>query len=208
MSTLSAEVVALLRYLLPGFLAAWVFYGFTSHPKPSQFERIIQALIFTLVVQVAVYCLQSVLFLLGRVCALGEWTTNAELVCSVLCAAALGFVCAYFANTDKFHKQVRQLGITSETSYPSEWFGVLSANKAYIVLHLVDERRIYGWPIEWPSEPRKGHFCLVQASWLADGTPGKSEIPIAGSILVRAEDVKMVEFVPQSKENSNEQKDA
>lgn len=48
---MSKEVVLVLVYLLPGFLAAWVFYGLTSHPKPSQFERVVQAVIFTFVIQ-------------------------------------------------------------------------------------------------------------------------------------------------------------
>jgi len=47
----SQQVIALLQYLLPGFLAAWIFYGLTSYAKPSNFERVIQALIFTLFIQ-------------------------------------------------------------------------------------------------------------------------------------------------------------
>ncbi len=39
MDNLYKEVTPLLTFLLPGFLSASIFYGFTSHPKPSQFER-------------------------------------------------------------------------------------------------------------------------------------------------------------------------
>jgi len=97
--------------------------------------------------------------------------------------------------------KVRKLGITKETSYPSEWFGVFSKNVTYVVLHLEDERWIYGWPIEWPSEPGKGHFSLVQASWLT----GTEQLELDGvkSILVQAEDVKMVEFMDKTWEQDN-----
>ncbi|WP_425032221.1 hypothetical protein [Pelagibius sp.] len=54
MDSINEDIVGLLQYLLPGFLAAWVFYGLTAHQKPSQFERVIQALIFTLIVQAIV----------------------------------------------------------------------------------------------------------------------------------------------------------
>jgi hypothetical protein len=41
MERIVPEALALLQLLLPGFLAAWVFYAFTSYRKPSEFERII-----------------------------------------------------------------------------------------------------------------------------------------------------------------------
>ena len=51
---LSKNVVALLQYLAPGFLMAWVFFGMTSHNKPVQFERVVQVPVFTVFIQVAV----------------------------------------------------------------------------------------------------------------------------------------------------------
>ena len=51
MEHVAPAVVDLLQFLLPGFLAAWVFYAFTSYQKPSEFERVIQALIFTLLIK-------------------------------------------------------------------------------------------------------------------------------------------------------------
>ena len=51
MSWVSSEAVAILSFLLPGFVAVAVIHMFTSNPKPSEFERIVQALIFTILVQ-------------------------------------------------------------------------------------------------------------------------------------------------------------
>ena len=50
-SATKQDVVSLLYFLLPGFLAAWVSYGLTAHPKREAFERVIQALIFTVIVR-------------------------------------------------------------------------------------------------------------------------------------------------------------
>lgn len=201
MENLATDLITLLRYLLPGFLAAWIFYGFTSYPKPSQFERIVQALIFTLIVQACVYSVKAFLEWAGNYIVLGLWSAQSEVVTSIVIASFMGFVFAYFANTDKFHAFVRRIGVTRETSFPSEWFGVFSKKVTYVVLHLEDERRIYGWPIEWPSEPGKGHFCLQQASWLVDD----SEIRLVGvdSVLIKGEDVKWVEFMVKIRENGN-----
>jgi hypothetical protein len=50
MKELSPELIALLNYLLPGFLATWIFYTLTAHRKKEPFERIIEAVIFTALV--------------------------------------------------------------------------------------------------------------------------------------------------------------
>ena len=51
MNWAASEAVAVLTFLLPGFVSAAVFYSLTSHPKPNEFGRVIQALIFTIIVQ-------------------------------------------------------------------------------------------------------------------------------------------------------------
>ena len=201
MDSISQNVVVILQYLLPGFLAAWVFYGFTSYPRPPQFERVIQALIFTLIIQAAVYVEKTIFLQIGGYGNFGNWNNHSKIICSTASAIILGILFSYFANNDKFHRFFRKIGITRETSFPSEWFGTFLKNVTYIVLHLKDERRLYGWPIEWPSVPDRGHFLLVQASWLE----GQKEIPIKGveSILIDANDVRWVEFMEKTWEVQN-----
>ncbi len=203
MENISKDFVSILQYLLPGFLAAWVFYGFTSFPKPSQFERVVQALIFTLIIQLFVFIEKSTALKLNSIVSFGNWSNRSELLCSIITAFILGTIFAHFSNNDKFHKLVRNIGVTRETSYPSEWFGafIKSKNVTYVVLHFEDERRLYGWPIEWPSEPDKGHFVLEDASWLDED----KEIPLKGvnSIMVNVKDVKWVEFMDKTWEGKN-----
>lgn len=203
MDNLGTELLVLLRYLLPGFLAAWVFYGFTSYPKPSQFERVIQALVFTLIVQVGVFCVHSLSLLVGRIEILGVWNAQSELIASVALAVILGLTFAYFANTDKFHALARRFHITRETSYSSEWFAAFSKNITNVILHISGERRLYGWPIEWPSDPNTGHFLLKNASWLTDD--GELHLDGAESILIPASEVSFVEFMERIEEIDNEQ---
>lgn len=201
MENLSKDLVFILQYLLPGFLSAWVFYGFTSFSKPSQFERVIQALIFTLIIQSIVFVEKYTALKIGGILSFGDWTNRSELLCSTITAFFLGVVFAYFANNDKFHRLARNIYLTRETSYPSEWFGAFLKNITYVVLHLEDERRLYGWPIEWPSEPDRGHFVIEQASWLDED----KEIPLTGvsSIMINVKDVKWVEFIEKTWETKN-----
>ncbi len=202
MENFTKDLISVLQYLLPGFLAAWVFYGFTSFPKPSQFERVVQALIFNLFIQSIVFIEKVAVLKLGAILSLGNWNQQSDIFCSIITALFLGAVFAYFVNNDKFHKFARKISLTKETSYPSEWFGTLQKNVTYVVLHLEDERRLYGWPIEWPSESDKGHFVLEQASWL---DKDKKEIQITGvsSIMINVKDVKWVEFMEKTWEGKN-----
>jgi hypothetical protein len=204
METFAKDFVTLLQYLLPGFVAAWVFYGFTSFPKPSQFERVVQALIFTIFIQAFVFITKKIFLLLGTKCPFFNWNGHFALIFAITFGIFLGITFSYFANNDKLHKILRYWKITKESSFPSEWFGVFLKNVTYVVLHFEDERRLYGWPIEWPSEPDKGHFVLEQASWLDEDNKDK-QIPITGvkSIMVNAKDVKWVEFMENTWEKKN-----
>ncbi|MNF14062.1 hypothetical protein D3C80_2161250 [compost metagenome] len=57
---------------------------------------------------------------------------------------------------------------------------------------MVDERRLYGWPLEWPSEPSQGQFVIEEPTWLNDDG---SEISLAAELLViDASKVQWVEF--------------
>jgi hypothetical protein len=201
METFAEDFVTLLQYLLPGFIAAWVLYSLTSHPKPSQFERVVQALIFTILVQGGVYIVKNMLFFIGNNYPVFIWNSHSDLIWSVVIALLFGILFSYYSNNDKVHKKLRTWGITRETSFPSEWFGAFLKNVTFVVLHLDGERRIYGWPIEWPSETEKGHFVLVQASWLIINESGQqTELPLTGvdKIMIDVKEVKMVEFMEKT----------
>src|SRR2546423_4050228 len=117
MERIVPEAFALLQLLLPGFLAAWVFYAFTSYRKPKEFERIIQALIFTLLVKAALTTARVLLIFAGKVFSIGRWTSDVELLWSIAFGFLLGILFSYLANTDHFHKAIRYFGITRETSF-------------------------------------------------------------------------------------------
>ncbi len=202
MGSVTNNIIQILQFLLPGFVAAWIFYSLTSYSKPSQFERVVQALIFTLFVQALVSVVKYLSIKIGLYWSVGTWTENSALILSIVIAILFGVVFSYFANNDKLHKYLRDAGITRETSFPSEWFGSFLNNVTFVVLHLEDERRLYGWPIEWPSEPDKGHFVIADPSWI-DEKGDEKRITGVNNILVDVKDVKWVEFLEKTWEKEN-----
>ncbi|ECC9829069.1 hypothetical protein D6K36_11030 [Salmonella enterica subsp. enterica] len=203
MESLSVELFNLLKFLLPGFLTAWIFYAFTSYPKPSQFERIVQALIFTIFAQATTHIVKIISLMIGNnIFSFGHWTITVNLTWSFISAIAIGLLFSYMTNTDYFHALLRALKLTKQTSYHCEWFGAFHARETcWVVLHLIDDKRIYGWPHEWPSDPSKGHFVLMHPAWI-DGE-NYIDLPQVESIMFKVSDIKWVEFIKSPDEESS-----
>lgn len=202
MDGFAKDFISVLQYLLPGFVSAWVFYGLTSYPKPSQFERVVQAMIFTLFTQATINIAEFILKYIGTYWPVANWSESSSLIGSIIIALLFGLIFSYFANNDKLHKLLRCMNITYQGSFSSEWFKAF-LDPTFVVLHFNDERRLYGWPIEWPSRTDQGHFLIADPSWLLDNGE-EQRITGVKNMLVNINDVKWVEFLEKTWENNDD----
>ena len=116
-----------------------------------------------------------------------------EFPLSVMVSVALAFLAAYVLNNDVVHRVLRRIRITRETSYPSEWYSTFARHECYVVLHMKGQRRLFGWPEEWPSRPDEGHFRVAEGEWLEND--GRTPAEGVAAILIPAGEVEMVEFM-------------
>lgn len=198
MESLTTELFSILKYLLPGFLTAWIYYAFTAAPKPSQFERIVQALIFTIFIQGIVFSLKPLLIFLGKTHSFGQWNESTRIIWSYISSIFLGFIFSVFANNDRLHSLLRAMRITKQSSYHCEWYGAFHDREgSRVILNLNDGRRIYGYPLEWPSDPSKGHFVLTEAAWIhvVNGVSDYVDMPQVEAMLFKVTDIQWVEFI-------------
>ncbi|TDS98331.1 DUF6338 family protein [Erwinia rhapontici] len=198
MESISTELFNILKFLLPGFLTTWVFHAFTPYPKPAQFERVVQALIFTIIIQGAILPIKFILIHAGKYYSLGSWTETVRIMWVYFTSLAIGLTISYFANNDKFHSLLRYLKVTKQSSYHSEWYGAFHDREGCrIILNLVDGRRIFGYPLEWPSDPSKGHFVLTEAAWIIEieNVSNYVDLPQLDAILFKVNDVERVDFM-------------
>ncbi|QVW26820.1 hypothetical protein KJF94_07455 [Pseudomonas hormoni] len=193
MDGLVKEVIPLLQYLLPGFLAAWIFYSLTAFKRPDTFGQIVQALIFTFVIQSLVVGLEGLLLLTGeRFFSVGAWDKKSEALWSAVIAVAMGFLSCHVANGDKLHALLRKLEVTTQKSFPCQWYSAFSSRQEFVVLHLIGGKRLFGWPCEWPSEPANGQFVLEFPRWIDnDDNPLPNR---AKAVVIDASKVQWVEF--------------
>lgn len=214
MNPLTKDILIIINALLPGFVAAWVFYGLTPHPKKEPFERVVQALIFTAFVQSFVYIVRWLADVIAdKWFSLGNWTEQVGFVWSVALAVLIGFVVAGMANNDWPHRWIRDRAWhffakhataketaptprrhwiwSKRTSYPSEWFSTLNRDRRNIIIHFADGRRLHGWPEEFPDQSDAGHFVIFDPEWLLpDGSRARLYnvdrmiIPVANVVMV------------------------
>lgn len=187
------DLLSFLSTLLPGFVAAWVFYGLTPHPKGDNFERTVQAFIFLAFIRLLLFPTQLVLTNIKRPeMILGEWTANVQFGWSMFYAIALGLAFSTLANKDSLHEWLRERGVTKKTSFPTEWSSVFNRDDRIVVLHLNDDQRIMGANVEFPDDPDSGHFVLGNAKWLCDGDTPDIDLVVVKYTLIKVSDVKYV----------------
>ena len=126
-------IVDVLTFLLPGLITAALLYSLTPAPRPVPFERVVQALIFTVLVRACLVGVEASLIEMGtRAGSIGVWTDGVKLAWSIVLAVLLAVALAWIDNTDKLHALLRALGITYQTSFSSEWFGALGTQAVWV----------------------------------------------------------------------------
>lgn len=218
MGELAEGTIQLLNYLISGFVTAWIFYSFTPFRINNQFERIIQALIFTVIIKSSFFFIEWLLLLVGKAYSFGQIYANTEEIISLVLAVFYGLLFSYLSNSDYIHRISRYLGISQEHSYVSELFYAFKSNPdKYIILNTKTDstfegRRIYGYPDEFPSKHSEGHFNISDPSWIGEKTEiieGEEQvvsvlIAMSGveNILIPSEYVAWIEFIKPA-ENSD-----
>jgi hypothetical protein len=175
----------------------------TAFPQKSEFDKVVIALVWTVVINIAVGLLRSFLTFIGRYWSFGEWSIQSDMVCSMVFAVVISITWAGLYNHNTIHSFLSHKHkflpkITNRTSYPSEWFGTFSETEAYVILHFRDGKRLMGWPREWPNDAKNGHFVLEDASWLAvdeNGQQTETRLLNVKKIMVDTTEINMVEFL-------------
>ena len=190
----SSEAVSVLIFLLPGFVAAGVFHSLISNPKPSGIEVIVRAFVFTVIVHVIARLID---WSISAIESNGPQNETWQIVILVVVSILLGLFSAYAWNNDFFHKPLRNLNITRQSSYQSAQYSAFAFHRnCFVVLHLRGERRLYGWPREWPSRSDDQHFLIEDCEWLDDGE--RKPIEGVSHILVPSAEIEMIEFLPSN----------
>ncbi|EZH79570.1 hypothetical protein AU05_17320 [Ectopseudomonas composti] len=195
MDEILGELVPLLNFLLPGFIATTVFYWLSDAQKPGQFERLVQAVIGTTLISLIMPLVRdSALWIGDRWIALGIWSDRADAVVPHLIAFGIGLILALAANHDVFYRFARMCSLTSRASH-SDWaYAFRTRPGKFVVLQLLDGRRLIGYPEVWPTNPHDGYFLMLSPRWVRDDGSHYDDQGI-GCMIIANIDVQWVEIL-------------
>jgi hypothetical protein len=193
------DLIPVLVFLLPGFVSAGIVALLVIRKPAEPFSRVIEAFIFTMLNLALFTVLKS---LVTRIPGLKlnnhDFFTSGNLLIMTACAVLVGIVWSYEANNQFIFGILRKLKITSKTTKPSVWIDVLSETEVYVVVHLKDGRRVYGWPLRYSDDVSERAIFLEQATWLTDEGGALNDPPIS-IFLDKESEIAFVEFVTDSR---------
>ncbi|HEK0835488.1 DUF6338 family protein [Pseudomonas aeruginosa] len=195
MEDLAKELIPLVQFLLPGFLITTIFYWLSDSPKPGQFERTLQALIGTTLINLVLpYAERGVLWVGSNHFSLGPWGDSSATGLSIVLAVVAGLFLAWTATHDFLYRLARVFRLTTRAAH-SEWvYAFRTRQRNWVVLHLLDGRRLIGYPEGWPTDPDKGYFLMAYPRWCKEDGEHFVQEGI-NSILVKNTDVYWVEIL-------------
>jgi len=215
-----SKLIPILVFLLPGFLTMGVIEVLVVSRPRDTLDKIVLAFVLTflnllLFSLVRWFCEKtgSLLYLAGAaVCSSWKFDhehfyTVGNLMLMMICAVGIGLAWSYEATNERILERLRLTNFTTRTHKPSTWRETFVQKKGkWIVVHLKDGRRIYGFPLHYSDGPEERAIHLEPAFWLtteADGTTTQS--PPTTLLLDNNIEIRFIEFVEGEATNEQSQ---
>jgi Family of unknown function (DUF6338) len=199
------DLFPILLFLLPGFVSVGVIEVLCVRKAKDVFGRVVEALIFTMLNLASFLVVRSLLELVPEIkFGHDQFFTPGNVSLMALCALIIGIAFAAEINhewvlgtlNNRFH-------LTRKTAKPSTWNETWTHARKYVVVHLDDGRRIYGWPTFYSDDPEERALFLEDASWLDDDNKLINEGSPISMLLDKNSGIKLVEFLEPNATHQN-----
>lgn len=206
---LTYETLNLLMLLMPGLLSSVIYNLIRRKSDTATFEKIIESLIFTFIVYVAISVTHTwqPLATATKVGTEVTYTINKDtclILLTLFYAIAFPLILGSIVHHDLHMKLFRWAKLTDRTSRDTAWDDVFTDEKRFITVHLEDERRISGWPLYYSNNKDEGFIYLSQVAWLDDSNQ-YIESDSHGILISKAK-IDLIEFmINPDEEQGNEQ---
>lgn len=184
-----AGALFLFLYLLPGFLGAMVYDFLVERPSPTNLDRILEALVLTLVSSVVVHVGFGVPLVPdvkltpnpSLVQVLNVFLNTSILYIS-LCAAGISILFAVLNNQGLTYSVLNGLRVTYKSGDADVWQDTFNKNRQYwIRLRFSDGRSLVGWPQYYSATGKPRELFLADATWWEPNAAGvPTPVDVAG----------------------------
>jgi len=193
----STDAVALVLYLLPGFLGMAVYDYLVEGPPREIFDRVVFGLCMTLVSAVCVHLIFGVpmvpLIVIkkdGNVFELVGNIVGSNMVYATVASIVISVAVAVVNNYGIILTAARTLRLTYKTSTVDVWQDVFYKFRGYwIQITFADGRELIGWPRYFSSLGQPRELFVGDATWWL-----KDDNGVITSIDVKGEGVYISDF--------------
>ncbi len=198
----TTQAFGILLLLMPGFACAYIVDKLTIRRKQSDFDKVIEAFLFSLILYLVVapsfgYTLPLVW---NHVATNGfeQYVLHLRwLYLAVLAASAAVLAVLYSANInhDWLLKLLRKSGITQRTARSTIWNDAFQdITASYVLVQLEGSRRIIGYVRYYSDDPEESSLFLEDAAWVMDDGE-QQPIPGPGILLTRLSHIESISFL-------------
>jgi Family of unknown function (DUF6338) len=189
-----------LLILLPGFLTAELVRVLSTRRRRSEFDKVIQAFIYSFLVYVCFTALRGSFPITVHVES-AEGATHYlpefhfwPLLELTLIAGLMALAVATMMNHDFPLSYFQKWGITQRTFRPTVWNDCFRLPTEYVQVELADGRQVIGWLCYFSDTPEDASLYLEDAAWRKeDGTTVPIDGP--GILITKESGIRSVMFL-------------
>ena len=197
----TVEALAVLLFLLPGFLASRIVGAVAVRRAKGHVGEIVEALILSFLIYAVldavgwgVLAPSPAVGSAARVVFGRAWVA---LVLAVLFALLYGAS----INHDWHMQFLRWMKVTVRTARASTWLDVLTKPPGGVVVNYADGRQLAGWPAFFSDDPNEGLLYLRSPAWF-DSSGNWHSVEADGILIDTKDGIDSVTFLKGGDENA------
>lgn len=203
MYTFTFQALQILIFLIPGFLSGIILDTFIVREKEKEFEKIIVALIFSMLIY-TIYSFisgKSPVELIQDQQSTKLFYDGKSFFWLIVLCISIPVILSFLFTNDWHMKLARWLRITRRTARKSVWFDVFCDKQVHIIVNFDNGRRIYGWPMYYSDDPDSPYIFLHKPAWIEEDENGKGskwiDIDIEGILITPEQKIESIEFLKE-----------
>ena len=178
------EAMQIFIFLIPGFISEAILNILVVRKDKTDLGKIIEALIFSLIIYVGFSLLvsKSPVSLTvvseakeGASSTFTLYTDGIQFLWLLLFSIILPLIIGCLITNDLHMKLLRKLHVTGRTSRESVWLDLFLNNSRSIIINFDDGRRITGFPQYYSEDPTSQYIYLYKPAWIEYNDHKKKE---------------------------------
>lgn len=162
----SAQALAVLLFLLPGFVASRIVGAVAVRRAKGHLGEIVEALILSYLIYLALEAVGWGVLVPSPVAESTARVAFGRAAVSLVLAVVFALLYGASINHDWHMQLLRWMKVTVRTARTSTWLDVFTEQRGGIVVRYADGRRLAGWPAFYSDDPEEGLLYLRSPAWI------------------------------------------